>query len=80
MFHDWFHPRDDGSLVKGKREPIRYKRLPVISLAQTGCHSPKRLSSNSSLLFIIREKNVRNFMKLFDDQEEDNPILYRSSE
>jgi hypothetical protein len=26
------------------------------------------------------EKNVRNFMKLFDDQEEDNPILYRSSE
>jgi hypothetical protein len=54
MFHGWFHPRDDESLVKRKRESKRYKRPPVISLAQTVCHSPERLSSNSSFLFIAR--------------------------
>ena len=62
MFHDWLHPRDDGSLVKGKRQSIRYKRLPLISLAQTECYGPERLSLNSSLLSIIRTKNVRIFM------------------
>jgi hypothetical protein len=56
MFHGWFHPRDDESLVKGKRESKRCKRLPGISLAQTECHSSERLSSNSPLLFNIRAK------------------------
>jgi len=64
MFHDWFHPHDDESLVKGKRESRRYKRVPIISLAQTGCHDRERLSSNSSLLFIIRAKKRLEFYKI----------------
>jgi hypothetical protein len=61
MFHDWFHPRDGESLVKGKLESRRYKRVPIISLVQTGCHGAKRMSSNSSLLFIIRAKKHPEF-------------------
>jgi hypothetical protein len=80
MFYDWFHSRDDESLVKGKRKTIRYKRPPAISLAQTGCHSPERLSSNSSLFILSEQENVRNPLELFDDQEEYNSTLYRSSE
>ena len=64
MFHGWFHPRDDESLVKGKRKSIRYKRIRVISLAQTGCHSPERLSLNSSLLFIISAKKRPEFYEI----------------
>jgi hypothetical protein len=62
MFHGSFHPRDDESLVKGKRESKRCKRLPVISLAQIGCHGPKRLTSNSSLLLIVRAKKTSGIL------------------
>jgi hypothetical protein len=64
MLHDWIHPRDDESFVKGKRESRRYKLLPIISLAQTGCHGPERLPSNSSLLFIIRAKKRPEFNEI----------------